>query len=448
MTMGTPQAALTSILLLALILQALLPAYRLLIVTTGAGLACLASAVLGVASAPQLLAGVPWDVLVILVGLGLLSELFVASRLFGLLALRASRWSGADPRKITLLFALGMYGVSGLVNNLTALLLVLPVLLILFKLLGVGQRYASWTLGVLLVSCNLGGAATPIGDFPAILLLGSGSMSFPDYLLRAAPATLVALALVLAVAMIVARPERDLERSPLSAGLTMAVMGSLYRNVRVDPRTLVPAAVALGGMLVAWITVSPSSGVTPELICWVGAGLALLATPGIGERIVRRRVDIEATLFLLALFVMVGAVSRSGVFAQVARGLEALPLPPTAQVAVFLLVAGVLTGLFSAGPSMAALLEVARSLAQHHPPHAIYVGLALSVCAGSSLFLTAATSGPLSQALTERANLRDPEGAPIRFGFFQFLPAGLTSFTIIQLVGLIWTLLAISWPNG
>lgn len=112
--------------------------------------------------------------LIILVGLGLLSELLVTSRLFGLLALWSTEASRANPRRLLVYFAIGMYLVSGLVNNLTALLLVLPVLLILLKLMGVGQRFVSWLLGTLLIACNLGGAATPIGDFPAILLLGRG----------------------------------------------------------------------------------------------------------------------------------------------------------------------------------------------------------------------------------------------------------------------------------
>lgn len=34
---------------------------------------------------------------------------------------------------------------------------------------------------------------------------------------------------------------------------------------------------------------------------------------------------------------------------------------------------------------MTGLLEVAHALAQKLPPHVVYVGLALSVCAGSSL---------------------------------------------------------------
>lgn len=92
---------------------------------------------------------------------------------------------------------------------------------------------------------------------------------------------------------------------------------------------------------------------------------------------------------------------------------------------------------------MAALLEVAEVLARDHPPEAIYVGLALAVCAGSSLFLTAATAGPLTQALVERAGLRGDDGTPLRLGFFDFAPVGLLGFGITLAVGLVSTLLAL-----
>ena len=440
--MSATQALLAGILLVSLILQAVLPARRLVLVTAGAGLAALASALLGTATAPQLLAEVPWDVIVILVTLGLLSQLFVESRVFGVLALWVTRWSRAQPRRVILLFAVGMYVVSGLVNNLTALLLVLPILLILFKLLGVRQRYVSWTLALVLVACNLGGAATPIGDFPAILLLGRGAMTFDAYLVRAGPATLVALVVLLALAMILVRPERQLHAHPISARLTLATMGALYRNVRVETSRLLPAAGFLAAMLVAWVTIPLESGVTADLVAWLGAAAALIAVGSLGERIVRTHVDVEATLFLLSLFIMVGAVKRSGLFTEVAGWLQGLPIPPLAQLCVFLVAAGLLTGLFSAGPSMAALLEVAERLAQQHPPEVVYVGLALSVCAGSSLFLTAATAGPLAQALTERAGLRSPSGEVLRFGFLEFLPAGVMSFCVIQCVALAWGLWA------
>ncbi len=440
--MSTPQLVLCVILIGSLIIQALRPQYRLLIVTVAAGITCLVSTLFSTASTPQLLSEVPWDVLVILIGLGLLSELLVTSRLFGLLSLWSTQASRAHPGRIVLYFSVGMYVVSGLVNNITALLLVLPVLLILIKLLGVGQRYVSWLLGVLLVACNLGGAATPIGDFPAILLLGRGHMSFSRYLHYAAPTTLIALLILLCTVMMWIRPTRGLSADGLSAQLSVAVMRKLYRNVQLDWKLAIPSLFLLGAMLIAWIVVPQQSGITPDLICWIGVGLALLWRAHLGEQLLRTRVDFEAVLFLLGLFVMVGAVRKTGLFSLLALKLSSLPLPPRGQLLLFLLVSGITTGLFSAGPSMAALLEVAEVLAKQFPPHAVYVGLALSVCAGSSFLLTAATSGPLLQTMTERAGLRDEDGQSLRFGFFEFLPVGLLSFAIIEAVAIGFALIA------
>ena len=434
--------ALTSILVATLALQAFLPSRRLLIVTAGAAASCLAASLAGVATTRTILAGVPWDVLVILVGLGLFSELIAETRAFSTAAVAVTRRSAADPRRVLVLACGGMFLVSGLVNNLTALLLVLPILLILFRLLAVEQRYVSWGLGALLVSCNLGGAATPIGDFPAILLLGSGAMGFGDYLVRAFPPALFALVIVVGLVAFVVRPYSAASADPVSRRLSVSIMEALHRNVRVDRSLLVPLAAVLALMLAAWIAVPASSGIGPELICWLGIATALAIRPRAGERAIRTRVDVEAVLFLLSLFVMVVAVSHSGAFGAMARGIRSLPVPPRVQLVAFLLLAGVATALFSAGPAMAALLEVADALTLTLPSPAVYVGLALSVCAGSSFLLTAATSGPMAQMLTERAGLRDGSGRRIRFGFFEFLPVGLMSFGVIECVAIAYGVLA------
>ena len=434
--MSAAPLSLALLLLITLVAQAALTSLRVLIVVSGAALSCLLVTLLGLSTTHQIMAELPWDVLILLVGLGLLSEIFAASRVFGLLAVYFTRLSHAQPRRLLVYFAVGMYVISGLVNNLTALLLVLPILHILLKLLGYPQRYVSWTLGVLLVACNLGGAATPIGDFPAILLLSSGRMLFGEYLRHAAPPTLVGLILLLAVVLIWVRPQRSVERDPLTSRLSVLIMERLYRGVRLDRRRFVPAALLLTLMLMAWILVPAKSGIGADLICWLGVACALAFNLTRGERLLRTRVDIEAVLFLLSLFVMVAAVRQSGLFTRLAQALIHLPLSPPGQLAMFLIAAGVLTGLFSAGPSMAGLLEVAHVLSRQLPPHAVYVGLALSVCAGSSLFLTAATSGPMAQALTERAQLIDSEGRPLRFGFSEFLPVGILSFAIIQGIAL------------
>ncbi len=431
-----------ALLLATLVAQALLPDLRLLLVMTGAALCCLACSLTGIATTEALLTEVPWGVLVILVGLGLLAELLAAGQVFGPLAARAARASGGHPQRLRLAFAVGMYAVSGLVNNLTALVLVLPVLLVLLRAGDARPRTVQWTVGTLLVACNLGGAATPIGDFPAILLLSRGSMRFGDYLARALPATAVALGLLLAAVTLLARPERNVADDPLARRLSLAVTAALHRRVRPSVALVRPALAALGAMLAAWTFLPERLHVGPALVCWVGVCGALLARGRQGERLARTKVDVEAVLFLLALFVMVAAVRRAGVFEALGGWLLHLPLAPRGRLVVFLLLAGVLTGLFSAGPGMAALLNVGEALTRELPGPAVYVGLALAVCAGSSLFLTAATSGPLAQALVERADLRDQEGRPVRFGFVSFLPVGLLSFVLIEGVAIAYGMLA------
>jgi Na+/H+ antiporter NhaD/arsenite permease-like protein len=438
------QVLFASLLVTVIVLQAALPGLRLVVVLGGAALAAMAASTMRVATVAQLFADVPWDVLLILVALGLYAEQLAESRLFGLASVQVTRLARARPVAVTVLFSFATYVVSGVVNNITALLVVLPVLLSVFALIGVSARYATWTLGLLLVACNLGGAATPIGDFPAVLLLGRGTLSFGQYLAGAALPTFVAVVLLVALVVVLVRPARDVVTSPLTQRLTLATLSSLYRNVRLDWKALGPAAIAMVLMLLGWLVAPASWGLSPELVCWLGTGLALLARPGAAERILRSRVDVESALFLLALFIMVAAVRRTGLFTEVALSLTRLPVPPMAQVVVFLVVAAISTGLFSAGPSMAALLEVADVLSKRHPAEPIYIGLALSVCAGSSLFLTAATSGPLTQSLVERSGLKDPAGGRIRFGFAQFVPVGLLGFAVILLVNVVRTLWVLS----
>ena len=436
--MTSAQVLLSAILLGGLLLQAIVPGRRLVIVSSAAALACLVATLRGVSDTAKILAEVPWDVLVILVALGVVSEVLAQARAFDWLAVKVSDLSRGDARRLYLVLAVTMYVTSGLVNNLTALLLVLPMVLVLLRLMAPDRRYVRWTLGLLLVACNLGGAATPIGDFPAILMLSGGRLTFDRYLQFTLPATAIAIVVLLGVVRFAVRPAEAVPRDPVTLRLTRAIVTALHRGLVVERSLAVPALGSLGLMLAAWSLLPARLGVSPALVCWLGGGLTLLMARRRGETIARVATQGEALLFLLSLFVMVGAVRSAGLFESVARALLAIPASPQVQLTLFLVLAGLLTGVFSAGPGMAALLDVADVLAKRLPPHAVYVGLALAVCAGSSLFLTAATSGPLAQALTEAADLRDAQGKKLRFGFREFVPVGLVSFAVIEGVALVY----------
>jgi Na+/H+ antiporter NhaD/arsenite permease-like protein len=329
-----------------------------------------------------------------------------------------------------------MFVISGLVNNITALVLVLPVVLAILQLSGTTQRHLRWTLGSLLVACNLGGAATPIGDFPAVLLLGAGAMDFVSYLRLALPTAAIGLVFFVSLVLLFIRPARDVPVDLLRRRITVAVVEGLHSRIRIQRGLLMPALLALAAMLAAWTMVPPGAGIPAHLIAWLGAGALVLALGHRGRMVILEGIDLDATLFLFGLLVLVGTVRETGLFVELAQALRELPIPRPAQLALLVTVAGVSTGFFSAGPSMAAMLEVAEPLAGRLGPSAVYLGLAFGVCAGSSLFLTAATSGPLAQSMVERAGLTDGAGRRLDLSFASFVPVGLLAFTVILAVGI------------
>lgn len=423
----------------AILLQARFPERRLQIVLAGAGASLLALSLAG-QPAHAVLAELPWDVLVILAALGVVSHVLGLSQVFTRAAVAVTRRVGASSAALVPASAVAMFLASGLVNNITALMLVLPVVLAILQLAGTTRRHLRWTLGTLLVACNLGGAATPIGDFPAVLLLGAGAMGFVDYLRLALPTALAALALLLLVVVFVVKPARDVPATALRRHITVAVVEGLHARIAIQWRLFVPGALALVAMLVTW-TLVPASRVPPHLVAWLGAGALVLVLGRRGREVTLAGIDVDAGLFLLGLLVMVGAVRQSGLFLRLAEAIRDLPFPPAVQLGLFVVVSGLATGLFSAGPSMAALLEVADALTARLPAAAVYIGLAFGVCAGSSLLLTAATSGPLAQSMVDRAGLCDLHGQRLAFSFSSFLPVGLLAFALIAGVGVAAALL-------
>ena len=116
-------AVLITVMVATLIIQALIPARKMMVILSGATVAVTLAATLGNQRIGDIYSGVPWDVLVILLGLGIFSSLFARSRLFSALAVWCSRASRGKYLLILIMFSSIMFILSCTLNNLTALLL-------------------------------------------------------------------------------------------------------------------------------------------------------------------------------------------------------------------------------------------------------------------------------------------------------------------------------------
>ena len=434
--MNAPMVLLLLTFIATIASQAIRPRRRLAIVLAGCAACAVIATSTGKTTMLRLLEDVPWNVIAILVALGLFTHAVLPSNAMGFLALKASAFSKGRESRLLWVFPAMMFVLSGTVNNLAAMNVILPVLLATLKIINPQQRYVDMLLAALLVACNLGGAASPIGDFPAILLMGHGGVEFTTYLVWAGPACVAILLFVLTVFLLLHASRAKGQRSTFEETLAVATVTRLYRRTHIRWSILVPGILVFAGMFVCW-----TIGVEPALVCIVGVGVLLLASGERGEKTIRTGIGVESVVFLICLFIMIAAVTTSGILEVVTQPILQLSSTPRLMLVVFLLAAGVLTGLFSAGPSMAALLPVATVLTRFLPSEPVYVGLALAVCAGSSLFITAATSGVLAQEQVQASGLITQEGHRVQFGFLRFLPYGAMSFCIILSAGIGYVLL-------
>lgn len=436
-----------------LLLQAALPTRRVSIVIIGAVISTIIVVLSGRSTMDDVYRSIHWDVLLILVGLGMYTSILARSNVFGVTAARAANMTRGVAWLVLAAFSIVMFTVSAFLNNITAICLMLPVFLVVLQSLGVTQGYLGLFMALILTATNLGGAASPIGDFPAILLISDkdAQMTFGKYLATAAPACTVIVSLVIGTYLLIYARHHRIASTPLSKAVSLKVSRLLYRNVSIDWKIMVPGSLIFAAMVLLWAFAPRGWNMSPDLVCLGGVSSLMVFMHFIRparsskrdglpfvEGIVRRETDIESVLFLGGLFFMVAAAESTGMLKSVGNQLLTLSSEPLLCISVLMLMTGLSTAVFSAGPAMGAMLPIAKQIAPLYPDGTVYIGLALSVCAGSSFLLTAATSGPLTQTIIERFNLTTSDGTAGRFGFWTFLPYGALSFSIIQLSALSW----------
>jgi Na+/H+ antiporter NhaD/arsenite permease-like protein len=252
--------------------------------------------------------------------------------------------------------------------------------------------------------------------------------------------TLLFAILTVLAALFYHKQERE-NPSTFERALALTAMARLYRHVTIDKTILYPAIAVFCLMFALWI-MAGDLGLSPGVICFIGVGIFMMIKHEAAEQIIRHEIDFESILFLTALFLMVSCMAGSGILDDIAALLAKHFTNPKMLVCALMLVCGISTAIFSAGPSMATMLPIAQQIIARGDVagDTVYIGLALSVCAGSSFLLTAATAGPLAQSLVEKSGLSTRDGDSATFNFMTFLPFGVVAYAVIQTGGLLFVL--------
>jgi Na+/H+ antiporter NhaD/arsenite permease-like protein len=356
--------------------------------------------------------GVDWEVLFLLVGMMIIVAVLRRTGLFEFMAIWAAKRARGRPFPI-LVALVTLTGVaSALLDNVTTVLLLVPVTILVCERLGLPP--VPFLVAEALAS-NIGGTATLVGDPPNIIIGSEAGLSYADFLINLGPLIVVLMLVFVAMARwllrdaLVTDPKRVRELMALDE-----------REAITDKPLLIRSLAVLALVTIAFVF-HHQLHYDASVIALLGAGVVVLLArrdpkPFLAE------VEWGTLAFFAGLFIMVGALISTGVIDAIARGIAtATGGSETVATTLLLWISGALSAVIDNVPYVATMAPVTSSLISTLPPgsegQVLWWALALGANLGGNATAVGASANVVVLGLAARA------GYPI--GFWTFTRYGL-----------------------
>lgn len=376
-----------------------------------------------------------YDVLLILIVMELFTNLIAETGIMQLLAIKIAEFSKGQKRLCLMLFGGMMFFISSCLNNITAVMMILPIVFVLLKTLEVDRKYVCVFFATILALSNTGGAASPVGDFPAIVIMTSGITSFLSYLTHAFP--LFALTSVVLLAVWGFRVKREQGDGALRS-LAVDNLKSQYKNIEIRFDVLKWLGVVFVSMFLAWSFI-PQDIIPPEIIAVLGYAIAMVIC-SLKKIKVGQNMDLKSVLTIASFLFFAQVISQTGLLNLIATYLQNNISNPKLLVMAIMVITSIVAGVFSAGPAAAAMMpviiEVCKGILGAQSDW-IAVAYAAAICAGSSLFMWSATAGFILSGKVNGAAIEEEGGNNVTWGVSQYLKYGFVNYAIQLSIALV-----------
>ena len=360
---------------------------------------------------------IDWSTLGLLVGMMIVVRVTEPTGAFTWVAIRAGQISQGRPFLVVLALSVTTAVLSAFLDNLTTVLLMVPITFLLADALDVDP--IPLVIIEILVS-NIGGTATLIGDPPNIMIAGATGLSFTAFLTNLAPVAVLTFAVVTAGLYLVFRGRLRITPEARSQVMRLDAAEAIE-----DPRELkrtVPVLV----ITILFFFAHQALHLEPATVALAGAAVILLVTSQKIEDVLGG-LEWATLFFFIGLFVMVGALEETGAIDKVANGIADVTAGNrTAELLGITWVSAVGSGLVDNIPFTAAMIPVVEQLGGGSGDDAYWWALALGACFGGNATLVAAAANVAAAGMAARA------GRPI--GFVEFLRIGLPVTLVSMLI--------------
>ena len=240
------------------------------------------------------------EILFLLIGMMMIVHLISETGVFQWFAIKVAQLVRGEPFRLVVLLAIVTAVCSAFLDNVTTILLMAPVSILLAKQLRLDPFPFVITE---VMSANIGGLATLIGDPTQLIIGAEGNLGFNDFLLNTAPMAIISMViLIVNVYIIYGR------HMVVSNELKARIMELDSSRSLKEPKLLKEAAVIFLLVLVGFI-----------LNNFINKGLAIISLSGaIFLVIIAKRkpkeifenVEWETLFFFIGLFMMIRGIEN------------------------------------------------------------------------------------------------------------------------------------------
>jgi Na+/H+ antiporter NhaD/arsenite permease-like protein len=369
------------------------------------------------------IAAIDWNTLGLLAGMMVMVKVTEPTGVYAWLAIRAGQLSGGRPFAVLLALACTTAVLSAFLDNLTTVLLVVPITFLLADALDIDP--IPLIVAEILVS-NIGGTATLIGDPPNILIAGATDLTFMAFIVNLAPIVVVTFVVVLGGLYLLFRSR--LQVSPAARARVLEIDPA---NSIEDPAELKRTVPILVATILAFFA-HQALHLEPATVAMTGATAMLFASRQPLERSLAS-IEWPTLFFFIGLFVLVGALDERGAIDEVAQGIASLTDGDrSAELLGIAWASAIGSGIVDNIPFTAAMIPVVDSLQGDGGDDAYWWALSLGACFGGNATLIAAAANVAAAGMAARA------GQPIGFMFFLRVGTSVTFVSMLLVTAYLW----------
>ncbi|WP_113660449.1 ArsB/NhaD family transporter [Thermoflavimicrobium daqui] len=328
---------------------------------------------------------IEWETITLLIGMMILVGITNKTGIFQYLAVKTAKISKGNPIRILISLSLLTAVASAFLDNVTTVLLIVPVTLSITKMLEVNP--IPFLISEILAS-NIGGTATLIGDPPNIMIGSENKhLTFNAFLFNLAPIVIVILVITLFLLYLIYRRKLRVEEHKMQRVMELDEKEYIQDAVLLKKSLFILAFTIVGFILHSIIHIEAS------VIAITGATLLMLF--GLKSEEVDdafQSVEWVTIFFFAGLFTLVGGLQEVGVIKYLASQLLDITNGNIPFAAILILWgSGIASAFIDNIPFVATMIPLINDMAAHlglsidSPQiNALWWSLALGACLGGN----------------------------------------------------------------